>query len=92
MQFLIVVPTSNNRAVFHITDIKFGSSTTNSTLKNAQGTKGYAANILGVAEHLDIQKVFDVQYVKSKRIKTHMQRDNLIVDFGYMTSAGKIFL
>ena len=88
----VAVPVHNKRAIFHITDIHFGSTLNlNSSMKNAQGTLGYGSNILGVAEHLNIHKVYDVEYIKTDRITTHMQRDSLVVDFGFMTSAGQAF-
>ena len=89
VQLSVVAPTAGDRAVFHITDIQFGTSIDNTTWRNAQGTKGYGANILGMAEHLDITKVYDVNYIKSDNIKGHMQRDRIVVDFGHVTNAGQ---
>ena len=88
-QLTVAAPAADKRAVFHISDIRLGSGEANSSLVNARGQmKDFGVNVLGAVEHLDLRKVYDVEFVKSDLIKAHMQRDRVVVDFGHMTSAG----
>ena len=90
----IEAPVEDNRAILHLTTIRF--PITNCTEFpackewNAQGETGHKGNnILGVNYWVDLERTYDMQKIKSDRIKTHMQRDQIFVDFGFITNAGK---
>ena len=91
----IEAPVENNRAIFHLTTIRF--PITNCTefpackKWNGQGDPGVTGNnILGVNYWVDLERTYDMEKIKSDRITTHMQRDQIYVDFGLITNAGKL--
>ena len=56
---------------------------------NAQGDPDqHGNNILGVNSWIDIERTYDMEKITSHRIKTHMQYDQIFVDFGFITNAG----
>ncbi len=83
---------ADGRAVLHLTTVRFPSqaacaSPATCALYNATGTFGL--NMLGVNPYLDMQRTFDYAASKSSRLLTHMQRDTINIDLGYITSAGR---
>jgi hypothetical protein len=49
----------------------------------------YGLNMLGVNQYLDMERTFDYRASRSSSLNTHMQRDRIDIDLGYITSAGK---
>ena len=93
---LIAAPVEDDRAIFHLTTIRF--PITNCTecdginaQWNGQGeTDRVGNNILGVNYWVDLERTYDMTRIKSERIKTHMQTDQILVDFGLITNAGNV--
>jgi hypothetical protein len=84
---------ADGRAVFHLTTVRFPSQAACASpaicaLYNGTGTFGL--NMLGVNPYLDMQRTFDYAASKSSRLLTHMQRDTINIDLGYITSAGTV--
>ncbi len=46
-------------------------------------------NIMGVNNYMDFERTLDVVANKSGELLTHMQRDHIYADLGYITSSGK---
>ena len=76
----ITTPSVEGRAVLHIKSIKFPE-----TFNRVDGEYGW--NIHGVDPHIDIQRTYDVTTEKSPDLTSHMQRDVLNLDFGYLTTS-----
>ena len=101
----VEAPVEDNRAIFHLTTIRF--PITNCTEEdytkcdsgwpsdfywNGQGnTSNHGDNILGTHYWVDLERTYDMEKIKSDRITTHMQRDQIYVDFGFITNAGEDF-
>jgi hypothetical protein len=85
MQVNVSTPVVGGRAVLHLTTVRFPSQDDCAT---------YACylynglNMLGVNEYMDMERTFDYMAGKSSGLLTHMQRDNITIDLGYVTSAG----
>ena len=45
-------------------------------------------NILGVNQWIDIERTYSMEKIKSSRITTHGQFDQLFIDFGFLTNTG----
>ncbi len=91
-QLTVSAPVAEGRAVLHLTTVRFPSqadcaSPATCALYNGTGTFGL--NMLGVNPYLDMQRTFDYAATKSSRLLTHMQRDTINIDLGYITSAGR---
>jgi hypothetical protein len=76
-QLLIQSPSQGGRAILHLKTVRFLDD------------PFYGPNILGVNTFMDIQRTFDVVVNKTINLQTHMQRDSIYVDFGYISSAGR---
>jgi hypothetical protein len=48
--------------------------------------------VLGVNKFLDVERTFNYISGKTENLKSHMQRDSIYVDFGLVTSTGRIFM
>ena len=89
-QIHVSSPVVDGRAVLHLKTVRFPSNatcTTACTLFNVSRT--YGLNLLGVNEYLDMERTFQCTASKSSSLLTHMQRDRIDIDLGYITSAGK---
>jgi hypothetical protein len=91
-QLTVNAPVAEGRAVLHLTTVRFPSQAACASpaicaLYNGTGTFGL--NMLGVNPYLDMQRTFDYADSKSSRLLTHMQRDTINIDLGYITSAGR---
>ena len=98
-------PVEDNRAILHLTTVRF--PITNCTEEdythcdsgwpsdfywNGQGnTSNHGDNVLGTHYWVDLERTYDMEKIKSDRITTHMQRDQIYVDFGFITNAGGDF-
>lgn len=49
-------------------------------------------NIMGVNNYMDFERTLDVVANKSSELLTHMQRDHIYADLGYITSSGEQIL
>ena len=76
----ITTPSVGGRAVLHIKSIKFPE-----TFNKVDGDLGW--NIHGVDPHIDIQRTYDATTEKSPDLTSHMQRDVMNLDFGYLTTS-----
>ena len=47
---------------------------------------------MGVNKYMDMERTMDVVANKSSELLTHMQRDHIYADLGYITSSGKHIL
>ena len=95
LKIFIEAPVLENRAILHLTTIRF--PITNCTEFpacvewNSQGdTEKPGMNVLGVNHWVDIERTYDLEKIKSDRISSHMQRDQIFLDFGFITNAGFI--
>ena len=92
----IEAPVQDERAIFHLTTVRFPISECDDCgvpdykVRNGQGDTAHGGdNILGVNYWVDLERTYDMEKIKSDRIKTHMQRDQIYVDFGFITNAGQ---
>ena len=46
----------------------------------------------GIHPSLDITRTYNVTYFQSEDCRTHMQMDNVIIDFGLVTTSGALCL
>ena len=49
-------------------------------------------NVHGIHPSIDITRTYNVTYFQSEELRTHMQHDNVIIDFGLVTTSGKFGL
>ncbi len=49
-------------------------------------------NVHGIHPSIDITRTYNVTYFQSEELRTHMQNDNVIIDFGLVTTSGKFGL
>jgi hypothetical protein len=78
--------------VLHLTSVRFPSQAdcaSPATCAFYNGTGTFGLNMLGVNPYLDMQRTFDYAASKSSTLLTHMQRDTINIDLGYITSAGR---
>ena len=93
-KLFIQAPVQDGRAIFHLHTVRFPIKTCQdwdvcNTTWNGQGDSTKPAdNILGVNHWVDIERTYDLQRIKSSRITSHMQTDQILVDFGLLTNAG----
>jgi len=67
------------RAVLHLKSLQFGD----------YNLMQIGDNIMGVNNYMDFERTLDVVANKSGELLTHMQRDHIYADLGYITSSGK---
>ncbi|TRY70979.1 hypothetical protein TCAL_11102 [Tigriopus californicus] len=77
LQAALLLPSENNRALFHAVDVKFDTCN--------------GKNVLCMNPSIDLQRTFPTTFLKSSNITTFMQRDIVTIDFGYVTNAGLSF-
>ncbi|XP_059091103.1 uncharacterized protein LOC131886721 [Tigriopus californicus] len=77
MEAALLLPSENNRALFHAVDVKFDTCN--------------GKNVLCMNPSIDLQRTFPTTFLKSSNITTFMQRDIVTIDFGYVTNAGLSF-
>ncbi len=79
-------PTSNGRAQIHFKSVRFPEfSNTRWDLSSQSGI-----NVHGANPSNDITRMYDVTYHQSENLTTHMQMDNVIIDFGLITTSGTL--
>ena len=95
LQILISAPVSGGRAIYNLKTVRFPISNCtdlNETMCsrwNGQGDPTKPGdNIMGVHNWLDIERTYDMVKINSSRITTHMQVDQIYIDFGFITNAG----
>jgi hypothetical protein len=110
-QLSVEAPTANNRAIFHLTTVRFpdanicdtdingtaawgwnfcGESGTHS---NSQGNPNYPGkNILGTSMWVDMERTYTMTRPTTGRVTSHMQVDQIDVDFGFITNAGPKYI
>ena len=72
-------PVVDGRAVIHLKSVAFGFFNVLSV----------GENVMGVNQYMDIERTMDVVANKSNALRSHMQRDNIYADLGYITSSGQ---
>ena len=69
----------NGRAVLNLKSVQFGD----------YNLMQIGDNIMGVNNYMDFERTLDVVANKSSELLTHMQRDHIYADLGYITSSGE---
>ena len=69
----------DGRAVMHLKSVQF----------HWENRGWLGENVMGVNNHMDMERTMDVVANKSSKLLTHMQRDQIYADLGYITSSGK---
>ena len=76
-------PTSQGRAQIHFKSVRFTETNTRWNLSSQSGINVHGANPCNV-----ITRMYNVTYYQSENLSTHMQMDNVIIDFGLITTSG----
>ena len=91
----IRAPVSGGRAIYNLKTVRFPISNctdlneTMCSLWNGQGDPTKSAdNIMGVHNWIDIERTYSMEKINSNRITTHMQVDQIFIDFGFITNTG----
>ena len=94
-QMLIRAPVSGGRAIYNLKTVRFPISNctdlneTMCSLWNGQGDPTKSGdNIMGVHNWIDIERTYSMVKINSDRITTHMQVDQIFIDFGFITNTG----
>ena len=92
---MIRAPVSGGRAIYNLKTVRFPISNCtdlNETMCsrwNGQGDPTKSGdNIMGVHNWIDIERTYSMVKINSDRITTHMQVDQIFIDFGFITNAG----
>ena len=97
VKILVQSPVKNGRSIFHLRTARFPVANMNCSWEpdlcednwNGQGDSGQPGdNILGVHQWIDIERTYHMEKIKSSRITTHGQFDQLYIDFGFLTNTG----
>ena len=95
MQIFIRAPVSGGRAIYNLKTVRFPISNctdlneTMCSLWNGQGDPTKSGdNIMGVHTWIDIERTYSMEKINSNRITTHMQVDQIFIDFGFITNTG----
>ena len=95
LQILISAPVSGGRAIYNLKTVRFPISNCtdlNETMCSAWNGQGDPTrpgdNVMGVHNWIDIERTYSMVKINSDRITTHMQADQIYIDFGFITNAG----